>query len=92
MCPSGRTFARCPMLGFGLPEDLHGVGAGRVPPRHSLPERIPPPPIGDGEIRPPVSGAAAPPETGDVSALFLEGGQTQSQKGEWGMGALGLVR
>lgn len=37
----------------------------------------------------PVSGAAAPPETGDV---FLEGGQTQSQKGEWGMGALGLVR
>ncbi len=24
--------------------------------------------------------------------FFLEGGQTQSQKGEWGMGALGLVR
>lgn len=48
--------------------------------------------MGEGESAP-VSGAAAPPETGAVFyAFFLEGGQTQSQKGEWGMGALGLVR
>ena len=35
-----------------LPEDLHGVGAGRVPPRHSLPERIPLLPSVMGEIGP----------------------------------------
>lgn len=45
-----------------------------------------------GEIRPLSPAQQRRRRQGPFFTFFSEGGQTQSQKGEWGMGALGLVR
>ena len=45
-----------------------------------------------GRLGPCLRRGSAAGDRGRFLRFFLEGGQTQSQKGEWGMGALGLVR